>query len=134
MGNGHTWGPKDTDFKSPLARVKAKGASSGSVEEWIKEAYAFVIWVPLSIYVAISLFSGVASSYSNMSAWLSNAITVFLLFSAILASVLHGFETLTVIKDYVHNHFLEVILVWLLKMISLGIIIFSGICILMIAL
>ena len=90
-------------MRSPLGRARGHGSGKSGTEHWYTERLTALALVPLTIWFAVSLLSGLGADYASFKAWMAFPGNMTLMILLILVFFWHASLALgTVIDDYVH--------------------------------
>ncbi|MGV3278085.1 succinate dehydrogenase, hydrophobic membrane anchor protein [Rickettsiales bacterium LUAb2] len=102
MANLSSLGQKDSDKKSKLAHVRAKGSSKSAAKTWLLTRVLFAFSVPLSVYVIASMLAGNFNSYEEFVSWVSVPFNSTVLILYLVLFTWYGLlETIEMLEDYV---------------------------------
>ena len=96
--------PRQTTLRSPLGRVRGRGAAKAGVQHWWMQRVTSVALLPLCIWFIVSLALSPGMSHAEALAWIGKPVNASLLLALIGMTFHHTASGLQVIiEDYVHT-------------------------------
>ncbi|HVC38312.1 MAG TPA: succinate dehydrogenase, hydrophobic membrane anchor protein [Gammaproteobacteria bacterium] len=107
-------------FRTPLGRARGLGSSRHGTSHWLAQRVTAIALIPLSLWFVISLLIHVRADYVTALIWLHSPV-VSVLSMLLLATVFyHAYLGLQmVIEDYVHDEWLKLSALVLIKFICI---------------
>ena len=108
------------NLRHPLARVKGLGASGEGSHHWWAQRLSALALIPLSLWFVFSVVNHIGDSHAAVLAWVSSpgvAVMLVLFIGFMLYHAQLGVQV--VIEDYVHNEFIKVVAMLLVKGMAL---------------
>ena len=122
-------------MRSPLGRARGHGSGNSGTEHWYIERLTALALVPLTIWFAVSLITGLGADYASLKAWMALPGNMTLMILLILVFFWHASLALgTVIDDYVHHKAAHMAGVIAVKFGSILLGVFTTVCVLKIGL
>ena len=116
-------GRPDGSRRSDLAHARGLGATGKGTEHWYWERLTALAMVPLVVWFAVSLLSGVAADTASMAEWLGRPGNLTLMILMIVFFFWHTQIAFgVVIADYVHH---EAPKIGMMIAVKLGCIVFG---------
>ncbi len=96
-------------MRSALGQVRGLGSAKTGTETWYTERLTSLALVPLTLWLVISMISGIGSDYQTLKAWMSVPGHMATIGLVIVIAHWHGALALSVVvEDYVHNKTAEI--------------------------
>ena len=104
------------DLRSPLGRARGLGSAKEGTHHWWAQRLTALALIPLTIWFVISLISLSGADHAEASAWIGSLWPAALLILTIVMTFHHGQLGLqVVIEDYVHNEYMKIGAIVLVK-------------------
>lgn len=104
------------DLRSPLGRARGLGSAKEGTHHWWAQRLTALALIPLTIWFVISLISLSGADHAEASAWIGSLWPAALLILTIAMTFHHGQLGLqVVIEDYVHNEYMKLAAILLVK-------------------
>ena len=104
------------DLRSPLARVRGLGSAKEGTHHWWAQRLTALALIPLTIWFAVSIIALSGADHAEASAWIGSLWPAALLILTIAMTFHHGQLGLqVVIEDYVHNEYMKLAAILLVK-------------------
>lgn len=101
---------------NPLARVRGLGSAKDGTHHWIAQRMTAVALVPLTLWFVFSLICLIGGDLAAVKAWLASPFNAVLMVLTLIAGFHHAQLGLqVVIEDYVHGHFMKIVVLWFVK-------------------
>lgn len=98
------------NYQTPLARVRGLGSARQGSQDWWRQRVTAIALLPLSLWLAVHLPYLPSASFDDIARWVSLPWNTIFLLSFILLSLYHAMLGLqVVIEDYVHNDWMKII-------------------------
>ncbi len=96
-------------MRSALGQVRGLGSAKTGTENWYTERLTSLALVPLTLWLVVSLISGIGSDYQSLKEWMAFPGHMATLGLVIVVACWHGALALSVVvEDYVHNKTAEI--------------------------
>ncbi len=108
------------NLRHPLARVKGLGASGEGSHHWWAQRLSALALIPLSLWFVFSVVNHIGDSHAEVLVWVASpsvAVMLVLFIGFMLYHAQLGVQV--VIEDYVHNEFVKMIVILLVKGMAL---------------
>lgn len=115
-----------TNFRTDISKARGLGSAKSGVQHFIAQRASAIILIPLCIWFGFSVVTTDMVNYDATYDWISSPLTTFLLIFSFVILYYHcqlGLQT--VIEDYVHQPFLKLASLLLIKTAALALAIFS---------
>lgn len=105
-------------FRTPLGRARGLGTARKGTGHWLAQRITAVALIPLSLWFVLSLMIYMRADYVTVSIWLRSPVVSVLLVLLVGTLYYHAYLGLqVVIEDYVHDEWLKVSALLLIKFI-----------------
>ena len=104
------------NLRHPLARVKGLGASGEGSHHWWAQRLSALALIPLTFWFVFSVINHIGDSHDQVLNWVSSpgvAVMLVLFIGFMLYHAQLGVQV--VIEDYVHNEYVKVAVMLLVK-------------------
>ncbi|MEX2122524.1 MAG: succinate dehydrogenase, hydrophobic membrane anchor protein [Woeseia sp.] len=123
-----------TDRRTPLARVLGSGSAKEGTDHWWRQRVSAVALLGLGIWFLISLAQLPGFGHDDVLQWISRPWSAVLLLLLIVSLAYHSdLGIQVVIEDYVHQPFLKIAALIVVRFLHLLLAAVSGFAILSIA-
>ncbi len=103
-------------FRTPLGRARGLGSARLGTGHWLAQRITAVALIPLSLWFVMSVMIYMRADYATVSIWLHSPVVSVLLVLLLATLYYHAFLGLqVVIEDYVHDEWLKVSTLMLIK-------------------
>jgi len=107
-------------FRTPLGRARGLGSAKRGTGHWLAQRVTAVALIPLSLWFVISVMIYLRADYGTVLNWMHSPVVAVLLVLLVATLYYHAYLGLqTVIEDYVHDEWLKVSTLVLLKFICI---------------
>jgi succinate dehydrogenase / fumarate reductase, membrane anchor subunit len=107
-------------FRTPLARARGLGSARRGTAHWLAQRITAVALIPLSLWFVISVMIYMHADYVTVLIWLHSPAVSVLLALFVATLYYHAYLGLqTVIEDYLHDEWLKVSALVLIKFICI---------------
>lgn len=107
-------------FRTPLGRARGLGSAKRGTGHWLAQRFTAVALIPLSLWFVISVMIYLRADYGTVLNWMHSPVVAVLLVLLVATLYYHAYLGLqTVIEDYVHDEWLKVSTLVLLKFICI---------------
>jgi succinate dehydrogenase / fumarate reductase membrane anchor subunit len=133
----HTTGgnvPRQTTLRSPLGRVRGRGAAKAGVQHWWMQRVTSVALLPLCIWFIVSLALSPGMSHAEALAWIGTPMNAALLLALIGMTFHHTAAGLQVIiEDYARHEMGKLIAIMAVKFVCAMLALVAALAVLRIA-
>jgi len=108
------------NFRTPLGRARGLGSAKQGTGHWLAQRLTAVALIPLTLWFVISVLIHLHADYVTVLNWLHSpavAVSLVLLLATLYYHAYLGVQM--VIEDYVHNGWLKISSLMLLKYICI---------------
>ena len=107
-------------FRTPLGRARGLGSAKRGTGHWLAQRFTAVALIPLSLWFVISVMIYLRADYGTVLNWMHSPVVAVLVVLLVATLYYHAYLGLqTVIEDYVHDEWLKVSTLVLLKFICI---------------
>lgn len=105
------------NYQSDMAKVKGLGSSKHGFGHWWMQRMTAVLLIPTGLFVLVSLLKLDNLAASQVINWMASPMNSIVLLLFTLSASYHGALGVQVVaEDYVHNHAIQLILQYLIKL------------------
>ena len=109
------------NLRSPLSEVRGLGSARDGVGHWWAQRLTAVALVPLLIWFVASVCAMTASDFAAVREWVASPLVSILLVLLSIATFYHAQLGLkVVIEDYIHNRWLKISGIALVKFAAIA--------------
>ena len=107
-------------FRTPLGRARGLGSAKRGTGHWLAQRVTAVALIPLTLWFVASVLIHMHADYVTVLNWMHSPVVAVLLVLLVATLYYHAYLGLqTVIEDYVHDEWLKVSTLVLLKFICI---------------
>ena len=107
-------------LRNPLANAHNHGSSGDGVSHWWSQRFSAILLALLVVWLVYALFSLVGSSHAEASEWVARPFNAAMAILFVVTAFYHSRLGLqVVIEDYIHQRFLEVLLMVAIKIAAI---------------
>lgn len=106
-------------LQSPLGKAIGLGSAKHGFSHWWLQRVSAVALIPLCIWFVFSIACLIQSDYATVVAWFDSPIQTSLMIVFVLTLIYHAQTGLqVVIEDYIHAKFVNLVLLYSIKFLS----------------
>ncbi|MGH8397073.1 MAG: succinate dehydrogenase, hydrophobic membrane anchor protein [Gammaproteobacteria bacterium] len=106
-------------FRTPLARARGLGSAKEGTGHWLTQRITAVALIPLTLWFAASVLVYMHADYATVESWIHTPWTAVLLVLLVATVYWHACLGLqVVIEDYVHDEWLKMGVIVLIRFVS----------------
>lgn len=114
------------NYKTSLAKAKGLGSAKSGTRHWWMQRVTAIALIFLSFWLILFIQQLLNASYPDIKKWLVQPLNFTLLIAWAFISFYHAALGLQVIiEDYLSPEWLKIVLIWLIKLLFLGLAIAS---------
>ena len=104
------------NLRSPLSKADGLGSAQHGFSHWWLQRLSAVALIPLSLWFIYALLCNLSGEHASAIAWLSSPLNASLMLMFVLTAIYHAQTGLqVVIEDYVHTHWLNLLMLISIK-------------------
>lgn len=108
------------NFRTPVGRARGLGSAKRGTGHWLAQRLTAVALLPLTLWFMVSVLAHLHADYVTVLNWLHSPAVAVLLVLLLATLYYHAYLGVQmVIEDYVHNEWLKISSLMLLKFICI---------------
>ena len=109
------------DYRTPLAKAQGLGSAKSGTKHWWMQRVTAVALIFLSFWLILFIQQLFNSSYPEIKLWLVKPLNFTLLIAWAFIGFYHAALGLqVVIEDYLSPEWLQIVMVWAIKLVFMG--------------
>ena len=109
------------DYQTPLAKARGLGSAKSGTTHWWMQRVTAVALIPLSFWLILFIQQLFNAPFDEIRQWLISPLNFTLLLAWAFTGFYHAALGLqVVIEDYVNPDWLQIVLVWVIKLAFFG--------------
>ena len=109
------------DYRTPLAKAQGLGSAKSGTKHWWMQRVTAVALIFLSFWLILFIQQLFHSSYPEIKLWLVKPLNFTLLIAWAFIGFYHAALGLqVVIEDYLSPEWLQIVMVWAIKLVFMG--------------